>query len=55
MTATVVMGFLHILNVCLLPVFVMVRSRKFILLLTSDYIACYVNFGLNFLLRQLDI
>ena len=35
MTVTVVVGFLYILNMCLLSVFVMVRSRKFILLLSS--------------------
>ena len=35
MAVTVVVGFLYILNVCLLSVFVIVRSRKFILLLTS--------------------
>ena len=29
MTVNVVVGFLYILNVCLLSVFVMVRSRKF--------------------------
>ena len=35
MTVNVVVGFLYILNVCLLSVFVMVRSRKFMVLLTS--------------------
>ena len=35
LTVNVVVGFLYILNVCLLSVFVMVRSRKFMLLLTS--------------------
>ena len=35
MTVTVAVGFLYILNVCLLFVFVIVRIRKFILLLTS--------------------
>ena len=34
-TVNVVVGFLYILNVCLLFVFVMARSRKFMLLLTS--------------------
>ena len=35
MTVNVVVGFLYILNVGLLSVFVMVRSKKFMLLLTS--------------------
>ena len=35
MTVNVVVGFLYILNVCLLSVFVKVRSMKFMLLLTS--------------------
>jgi len=35
MTVNVVVGFLYILNLCLLSVFVMVRCRKFMLLSTS--------------------
>jgi len=35
MTVNVVVGFLYILNVCLLSVFMMVRCRKLMLLLTS--------------------
>ena len=34
MKVTVVVGFLCTLNVCLLSIFVIVRSRKFMLLLT---------------------
>jgi hypothetical protein len=34
-TVTVMVGFQYILNVCLLSVFMIARSRKFILLLTS--------------------
>ena len=45
-TVTVVVHFLYILNVCMLSVFVIVRSRKFISLLTSvSNVKC--NFGSN--------
>ena len=48
-TVTVVVGFLYILNVCLLSVFVIVRSRKFILLLTS---VSKVKFNIGYTLMR---